>query len=101
MQFLKRSGLFCAVLAGALVSSAAAREECAPYISGPGSGDPLNGYLLGSETRTFSFHVGTKVEPGGIGGSMGGTYTIQWEVGYYRMSDGTTLAIDCRFYRLA
>jgi len=100
---LKRAACACALLTGAIAGMGRAAEAlpCADYISSGGGSAPLTGHLIGSETRTVTFHVGTKAELGGIGGSTGATYTVSWEVGYYQMSDGRRLAIDCRNYTIA
>ncbi|MCI0434081.1 MAG: hypothetical protein L0271_10675 [Gemmatimonadetes bacterium] len=82
-----------AVLVGTPSGPARAAKAlpCADYISGPGpDAAPLSGWLTGTSTVTLELQV----KPGGIGTGI----TETFEVGYYRMSDGTTLRIDCRTY---
>lgn len=103
MQYVsRRAMLVCALVLGAAVGVGHAEEAvgCADYISSQIEDVPMTGILLGEEERTVSYAIGTKVEPGGIGGSLSGSYTITWTVGYYWMSDGSIKRVDCRFYRL-
>lgn len=79
-------------LMGVVVGSAHAATAlpCAEWISSSEDDAPLTGHLRGSETRTVSLEVDAEF--------IGGTVSIQYDVGYYEMSDGSTLKIDCRTY---
>lgn len=90
-----RRGLAAAALmAGFAVGSAHAWDflDCADYISTAITDDPGTGELVGTSTVTYTIAV----NPGGVGGS----YTETFQVGYYQMTDGNILRIDCRDYTL-
>jgi hypothetical protein len=103
------------LMAGASAGYAAVMEEagldCADYISSGAYDKPLEGYLLGTEDVTVvksnSLNSGATVGGGPVpatvsgGGSETETTTIEYEVGYYKMSDGSILRIDCRTYTIA
>jgi hypothetical protein len=84
--------------------------DCADYISSGAYDEPLEGQLIGSEdvtvvtstTLSTSGTVGGGAVPASLGGGTSDTQvtTIEYEVGYYRMSDGSTLRIDCRTYSI-
>ena len=98
---MRASNLLLATLfiAGAAAAARAADAlPCADYISTTINDKPLTGHLTGTETRTWTFGANTKVEPGGVGGGVQSSYTVTWEVGYYSMSDGSVIAVDCRNY---
>ena len=83
-----------ALLAGA--SSAWAILDCADYISGSDDDGPLTGSLIGEQLVTEEFAFG--VDAGVSAGLRG---TVQYHVGFYRMSNGHTYSIDCRTYTMA
>jgi hypothetical protein len=103
------------LLAGAGAGYAADSEDmaldCADYISSGEYDKPLEGHLLGTEdvtvvtstTLSTSGTVGGGAVPGSLGGGTSDTQvtTVEYEVGYYKMSDGTILRIDCRTYSVA
>jgi hypothetical protein len=103
------------LLAGASAGFAADSDDmaldCADYISSGEYDKPLEGHLLGTEDVTIvkssSLNSGATVGGGPVpatvsgGGSDTETTTIEYEVGYYKMSDGTILRIDCRTYTIA
>jgi len=89
-------------LAGAAAAARAADAlPCADYISSRINDKPVNGHLIGTETRTWTLGANTKVEPGGVGGGVQTGYTVTWDVGYYAMTDGSVIAVDCRNYTRA
>jgi hypothetical protein len=101
-EVVMRLGMVCALLlGGAAAGRAAVALPCAEYISSGGNDDPMFGQLIGTETRSVVVSVGTKAEPGGIGGSINGSYTVTWDVGYYQLTDGRRIAVDCRNYTWA
>jgi hypothetical protein len=81
-----------ALMVGLAVGSAHALEflDCADYISTAITDEPAMGELMGTSEVTYNIGV----NPGGIGAS----YTESFQVGNYRMTDGTVLRIDCRDY---
>jgi hypothetical protein len=103
------------LLAGASAGYAAVMEEagldCADYISSGAYDKPLEGHLIGTEdvtvvtssTLSTSGSVGGGPVPGTLGGGTSDTQvtTVEYEVGYYKMSDGSILRIDCRTYTIA
>jgi hypothetical protein len=103
------------LLAGASAGYADVIDElgldCADYISSGAYDKPLEGHLIGTEdvtvvstsTLSTSGTVGGGPVPGTLGGGTSDTETttIKFEVGYYKMSDGSTLRIDCRTYTIA
>jgi hypothetical protein len=80
---------------------AAKALPCADFISSGGGDGPLSGWLVGTSTMTYTYSFGGSVEPGGIGISGGTVVSESFEVGFYEMSDGRRLRIDCRNYTLA
>lgn len=80
--------------------------DCADYISSSFNDKPLSGHLIGTEdvTETKTISAGGKVsgDAGPVSGEAGVstviTRTSVYQVGYYQMSDGRTLEIDCRNY---
>ena len=89
MRFNGRSSLFA--LGFALVMPAVLLAgECANYVTTSINDEPDMGTLLGSQTVTEEIAV----QPNGVGARG----TITYEVGYYRMSSGETIQIDCRDY---
>jgi hypothetical protein len=95
--------LFAALFLGGAAASASAIDGlgCAEYISTRFIDEPAEGQLIGTETRTWIIGANTRIEPGGVGGGVQSSYTVTWEVGYYSMSDGSVIAIDCRNYTRA
>jgi hypothetical protein len=87
-----------AVLLGATVSGAAARVAlpCADYITTSLADGPDVGYLIGTSSRSDHIKYGGSVAVA----SAEGTSIETWEVGYYQMSNGRRLRIDCRNYTL-
>lgn len=81
------------VLMALLGSAAGVAAECAPRISGDLSTGPITGTLWGTTRVTAGF--------GGGGLGFTGNYSISFEIGTYRMSDGSMLNIDCRTYRIS
>jgi hypothetical protein len=96
--------------AGYAADSEGTGLDCADYISSGANDDPLEGHLIGSEdvtvvnstTLSSSGTVGGGAVPGSLGAGTSDTQvtTIEYEVGYYSMSDGSTLRIDCRTYTI-
>ena len=82
-----------ALLFGA--SSAWATMECADYISG-GPNSPLSGQLVGEQLVTEEFGFG--VDAGVHAGLKG---TVEYRVGYYRLTTGKVIRVDCRDYSMA
>jgi hypothetical protein len=74
-------------------TSAWASLDCANYISGEGPGGPMAGHLIGEQlvTEAFTFGVDAGVRAGLTG-------TIQYNVGYYKMTSGKVYRVDCRTY---
>jgi hypothetical protein len=91
------------LLAGGVAGAARAADAvgCAEYISTRINDEPAMGHLLGTETQSVTFTVSTNVSPGGVGGGTSVTRTVSYEVGYYEMSDGRLIRVDCRDYTLA
>lgn len=104
------------LVAGAAAAHAAESylEEglgCADWISSGEYDDPMEGYLIGTSTVTESStsgvgtsgSIGGGAVPGQLGGSTTDSKTVNetYEIGYYRMSDGSTIRIDCRSYTQA
>ena len=65
---------------------------CAQYISG-GADSPSSGYLLGESLVTEETTYGAEA---GVYAQRSVSQT--WSVGHYRMSDGSTIDVDCRTY---
>lgn len=99
----RRTLAFCVLLLGATASFAAAAKAlpCADYVTSGRDDVPGQGTLLGSETITEGVNTTLSGSPGGVGGSVTGTKTVTYEVGYYRFTDGTVHRIDCRDYTFA
>lgn len=85
-----------AILAASAGLAAPVWAECADYISSSWNDDPAMGTLVGTETRTESYTI----ELGYEGSGVSYTETVTYDVGYYRMQDGTTNQVDCRDYTL-
>ena len=90
---IKRS-LFLALLAGVGLAGPLA-GECAYYVTTQFFDDPDSGYLIGVEhhSRTGSFTGKSGVADARF------EETVEWDVGYYRMSNGRIGMFDCRTYR--
>jgi hypothetical protein len=103
------------LLGGAVAAFADVMEEglleCADYISSGEYDAPLEGHLIGTALVTETTETTTSTSAGVGGGPVPAnagatteettTVTEQYYVGYYSMSDGTTLRIDCRTYEYA
>jgi len=83
------------VMAGVAILATAgwALAGCAPYISG-GSGNPSSGHLLGESLVTEETSYG--VSAGFAHANR--RVSAQYSVGHYRMSDGSSISVDCRSY---
>lgn len=86
---MKRSHV-ALTLTAVLVLASEVRADCAFYVSSSIDDDPASGWLTGTETREERIQA----QPGGVGGSITRTY----EIGWYRMTDGSTQILDCRDY---
>ena len=85
-----------ALLLGAAVTGVAGAKAlpCADYITTSIGDAPDAGFLVGTSTRTNEVRA-----DGDILVVKGGATEIEtWEVGYYEMSDGSRIRIDCRDY---
>lgn len=83
----------------------AGRLECAQFISGSRGDGPSSGYLTGSATvteTTTNTIGGTfgRRDQAGITSGRTRTTSTTYEVGTYRMNDGTTVEVDCRNYTI-
>jgi hypothetical protein len=98
----RRTIAVAALLIGAISGIATAMEAlpCADFISSGIGDDPLTGHLTGTESVTETLTFNIKTEPGGVGSTITSTKTVTYEVGIYRMSDGSQLKIDCRTYTI-
>ncbi len=85
-------GLAILLASGGLATPAWA--ECANYISSGANDQPASGTLVGTETRTES----RTIEVGYEGSGVSYTETVTYDVGYYRMEDGSTTTVACRDY---
>ena len=72
------------------VSAGAVRADCAQFVTSGAGDQPMNGYLIGTKTVSGSI--------GGRGVGLLATYTESYEVGLYRMSDGSTAVLSCFDY---
>jgi hypothetical protein len=86
-----RTGLAIFVLAVVPVGGLVA--ECAPYVTSSFEDGPHSGTLTGTESVTYS------ISGGGLGYS--GSYSVTYDVGYYKMEDGSMTRLDCRTYKEA
>ena len=82
---LAKARLFAGVLALLLAhpAAAAAQDDCALYISG-GSNSPASGRLVGSQPVTISVSIW-----------FGLSFSVSFDVGTYRMHDGTRVRVLC------
>lgn len=76
-----------------LGSAGAVAADCAPMVSGSLGDGPLTGVLLGTSTVTAGF----------AGGGLGfeANYSVEWEIGTYRLSNGELVNLDCRTYQIS
>ena len=86
-----RTGLAIFVLAVVPVGGLVA--ECAPYVTSSFKDGPHSGTLTGTESVTYS------ISGGGLGYT--GSYSVTYDVGYYKMADGSMKKLDCRTYKEA
>lgn len=84
----------CIALGMLMAGSSAVAAECADHISG-GPDNPITGTLNDTETRSYSVSI-TGKSPYISGG---GSYSVSYRVGYYQMSDGSVIVVDCRTYQ--
>jgi hypothetical protein len=102
------------LLAGAGAGYAEGDElalDCADYVSSGAHDEPLTGHLIGTEgvldskasSASGNAAVGGGAVPATVSAGMGlnETRSVTYEVGYYQMSDGRILRIDCRTYSVA
>lgn len=79
-------------LAATLAGAGWVWADCAQYISG-GADSPSSGFLLGetlvTEETSFGADAGIYAER---------SVSQTWSVGHYRMTNGTTISVDCRTY---
>lgn len=94
---------FAAFVLLAVPAAVEAQSDCSEYISG-GPGNPITGFLIGSQLRTETITVsgGVSGSAGAVGGNAGGsrTVTVSYYVGFYRMSDGDVYEVRCDNYSL-
>ena len=69
-------------------------SECASYISG-GPGSPAAGELISSATMRQEISGGVRSPIA----SVEGGFSLEFEVGLYKMSDGTYIVVNCFTYR--
>jgi hypothetical protein len=79
--------------------------ECADYISSPRGKMAARGHLIGTETvtETTTHSMSGTFGKKGVGTAtptMTKTTTRKYEVGYYKMEDGSTQKVDCRNYTI-
>ena len=84
-----RTALAVAVISAG--SAAGAAADCAPYITSGADDEPMSGSLVGSKRVTATIS----------GGAFGwrGTYAESYDVGVYRMADGSTIELTCHDYK--
>ncbi|MXW55319.1 MAG: hypothetical protein F4Z33_10655 [Gemmatimonadales bacterium] len=78
-------------------SAAAAQSECGDYISG-GRDFPASGTLLGTQRVTLTFGGNAGVGGGGLSGGINGSIAVSFNVGIYRMHDGSHRSLRCDDY---
>jgi hypothetical protein len=85
-----------ALLLGAAVTGVAGAKAlpCADYITTAFGDAPDAGFLVGTSTRTNE----TRADGDILFVKGGATEVETWEVGYYEMSNGSRIRIDCRDY---
>jgi len=93
-----RNRTIATALAAVIISSGSAWAilPCADYVSGSGAGGPKSGHLIGEMLVEEEVAAGINA-----GAHASGTAHRSWNVGYYRMNDGSTLRLDCRTYTVA
>ena len=87
-----RTRTIAAAMVAVLASAGWVWAGCAQYISG-GPGSPSSGYLLGETLVTEETSFGADA---GINAQR--TVSQTYSVGHYRMTDGSTVDVDCRTY---
>ncbi len=90
MRKIFRSRLFA--LMAILGSAGGVAADCASMISGSQADGPITGMLMGTTSVSMSLSGG--------GWGFGGSYSVSYEIGHYRLNDGSLIKLDCRTYQL-
>ena len=84
----------CVALGLTIFGAAGVAAECAAYISSGGPEGGSSGELLGEQRVTASLSAGADY----AWANLDGSYTVSYSVGFYKMNDGSIIAVDCRTY---